>query len=96
VIPVSEGQIKEEIAKTIAANILQKYKPVFPFDCYDVTAQILAYIKKVGCLLPDEVERIEKQQMESEKMLNREAAFDEQRLRGEIEYWKIKSYRLGG
>ena len=45
--------------------------------------------------ITSELKEQDNRQLESERMLNREAAFDEQRLRDEVEYWKGKNYRLG-
>jgi hypothetical protein len=38
----------------------------------------------------------QQRQIESEKLLNREAAYEERRLLDEVKYWKDKDYRLGG
>ena len=46
--------------------------------------------------LQADIARLEKQYEGSEKFLNREAAFEEQRLHDEVKYWKDKNYRLGG
>uniref|UniRef100_A0A6M3IQ45 Uncharacterized protein n=2 Tax=viral metagenome TaxID=1070528 RepID=A0A6M3IQ45_9ZZZZ len=45
--------------------------------------------------LQADIARLEKQYEDSEKFLNREAAFEEQRLHEEVKYWKDKNYRLG-
>jgi hypothetical protein len=31
----------EMVAKVVAANVLVKYQPVFPFDCRDISHQVL-------------------------------------------------------
>ena len=57
--------------------------------------QILVAMERLGYASPEEIARQEQRFAESEKMLNREAAFEEQRLHDEVEYWKGKNYRLG-
>ena len=57
--------------------------------------QILVAIERLGYVAPEEIARLEQWWVESEKMLNREVAFEEQRLHDEVEYWKGKYYRLG-
>ena len=49
----------------------------------------------LGYVSPEEIERQEQRWVESEKINNREAAFEEQRLHDEVEYWKGKNYQLG-
>jgi len=48
-----------------------------------------------GWISPEECNACNKRQIESERILNREAAFDEERLRDEVKYWKSKNYQLG-
>ena len=50
---------------------------------------------EIGYVSLEEIERQEQRYADSEKILNREAAFEEQRLHDEVEYWKNKNYRLG-
>ncbi|HUV46157.1 MAG TPA: hypothetical protein VMW45_03710 [Dehalococcoidia bacterium] len=57
--------------------------------------QIIDLFDKAGWESPEEIARQEQRFVESEKILNREAAFEEQRLHAEVEYWKGKNYRLG-
>ena len=57
--------------------------------------QILVAIERLGYTSPEEIERQEQKCVESEKILNREATFEEQRLQEEVKYWKGKDYRLG-
>ena len=57
---------------------------------------ILALIKEAGYVSPEDCKQCQQKQVESERMLTREAAFDEERLRDEVKYWKDKNYKLGG
>ena len=50
---------------------------------------------EIGYMSPEEIERQEQGYIESEKLLNRDAAFEERRLHDEVEYWKGKNYMLG-
>ena len=45
---MAEQVLIEKIAKLFAANLLQKFKPIFPFDCYDVADQTLNLLKEEG------------------------------------------------
>ena len=63
-------------------------------DCVSCIAQQIADLWK-GWESPEEVKEMDKRQVEAEKMLNREAAFEENRLREEVKYWKDKCYELG-
>lgn len=49
-----------------------------------------------GYVSPEECKQCNQRQIDSEKILNREAAFDEKRLRDEVQYWKVKNYVVGG
>ena len=57
--------------------------------------QILVAIERLGYVSPEAIMEQERKWVESEKTLNREAAFEERRLYDEVEYWKGKNYRLG-
>ena len=50
---------------------------------------------EIGYVSPEAIVEQERKWVESERILNREAAFEEQRLHAEVEYWKSKDYRLG-
>ena len=68
----------------------------FVKDSYRALAnQTLAIIESLGYVPPEEIERQEQRFVEAEKILNREATFEEQRLHDEVAYWKGKNYRLG-
>jgi len=67
----------------------------------ETLAEILGYLPveeahKKGWVSPEECKTCQQRQEYSDKILYREAAFEEERLRGEVEYWKDKNYRLGG
>jgi len=57
---------------------------------------IISLIGEAGYQSPEDCNACNQRQIESESFLNREAAFEEERLRGEVEYWKDKNYKLGG
>jgi len=94
---------EKEIARTKA---VEKYQKVVPsrlqndWDRFDV---ILAYslkaqlskLLKAGYISPEECKQCQQRQLESEKMLNREAAYDEQQLREEVQDWKDRYYEAG-
>ncbi len=58
--------------------------------------QILALFEEAGWISPPECKQCNQRQAEAEKMLNREAALDERRLRGEAQEWRDKYYEVGG
>jgi hypothetical protein len=56
---------------------------------------ILALIEAAGWMSPEEQSTQNQRDIESERIINREAAYEERSLRAEVEYWKDKDYRLG-
>jgi len=52
-------------------------------------------IIQAGWVSPEEIARQDQRWVDSEKILNSEASFEEKRLHSEVEYWKGKNYRLG-
>ena len=60
---------------------------------YEEAAQTL--LAKIKAMVEADCKACQDRQSESAKMLNREAAFDEERLRDEVQYWKDKNYELG-
>ena len=97
---ISEQTI-EKIAQAIWAwkspdDISWNQVAEFVKDSYRKLAeQTILVIEEIGYVSPEEIAQQEQRWIESEKMLNREAAFEEQRLYAEVEYWKNKNYRLG-
>ena len=51
----------------------------------DQAKRAIAIIKEAGYVAPEEIERQEQRFVEAEKILNREAAFEERRLHDEVE-----------
>jgi len=58
--------------------------------------EIIRDVKEAGYISPEECKQCQTRQTESERMLNREACFDEKRLRSEIQDWKDRYYEIGG
>ncbi len=94
-------QLREKIAKEIGE---WRWKDSFYGEyvtendrnsCRIEAGLVLDLIKEVGYVSPEEMAEKDRKYLESEKMLLREDAFEEQRLRDEVKYWKNKDYRLG-
>jgi len=83
----AEEQLAEKIATYIRRTRLD-------FSEKRQAKDIMAFVKEAGYTSPEEIARQEQRWVESEKFLNREAAFEEQRLHDEVKYWKGKSDRL--
>lgn len=77
----------------------EKIAKLIPFEQPSVADQIIAlfpeWANENGWTSPEECKQCNQRQAESEKMLNREAAFGEERLMDEVRYWKNKNYELG-
>jgi len=51
-------------------------------------------LRLAGYETPESCKKCQQRQMDNEKILIREAAFDEAQLRDEVEYWKQKDYQI--
>mgnify|MGYP001614935805 CR=1 FL=1 len=93
---MTEQELREKIAKRICTlnpqvanwDILDSfYKGVWLGEA----DQILALIKEAGWKSPEECNEYNQRQIESERILNREAAYDERQLLDEVKYWKLQA-----
>ncbi len=83
--------LREDLIKWLANYDALKSKPMIQ----DTLDSIIDIFVSWGWESPESCEQCQQRQVDSEKMLNREATYEEKRLRGEVEYWKDKNYRLG-
>ena len=92
---MTEQEVRDEILK-IETRLLRDCSLRLTVDLTPYITQIFALIKEAGYQSSEGCKRCQQQQVDSEKMLNREAAFDEAQLRDEVQYWKDRTYELGG
>ncbi len=62
---------------------------------YSVEMLVSELSPQIVGIVDRELRRFDDRWAESDRILNREAGYEEDRLRGEVEYWKDKSYELG-
>ena len=92
---MNEQELREKIVefhKDCGYKHCAKYKVrdrIGVFDCDHCYAdQVLALFSEAGYKSPEECVTCNQRQIESGKMLNREAASDERQLLDEVKYWK--------
>ena len=87
---IPEYQIKIE---ELCRNYLQLAKAR---DDYSVEMLVIELKPQIIEIVETELRQLDDRWAESEKILNREAAYNERSMQSEVEYWKGRNYELGG
>jgi hypothetical protein len=91
-----EKQIAEIIKPAYKVNGEQYADVAINASCLLLADNIITLLEANGWESPESVKARDQREIDAERIMNREAAFEERRLMAEVQYWKDKNYELGG
>ncbi len=91
------GHIKTPQFEIDIEELLRKYLNLLKArDDYSPEMILTELQPQIIKIVNQELKSLDEKWYDSEKLLNREANFEERRLQDEVNYWKSKNYELGG
>ncbi len=94
-----DKELKDKITKILQQTHLDAIRQADVAHTYDPNPsvnQIDECYNEDGYVSPEECEQCQQRQVESEKILSRETAYDERFLRDEVKEWKQRYDEAGG